>query len=565
MSINIRQAEAIKLKTKEALFVNFPYSTEHLEKIKSLPVRYWIKEQKEWEVPIANISMLLDVFKEDEIKITGKVTTKVKKAAQAKKFEMIDGTMYNFKTVPFQHQIEGFEYGMANSCFLLGDDQGLGKTKQVIDIACARKGQFKHCLIVTGVNALKWNWLDEIKIHSNETGHLLGGRTKKGKLHEGSIKERLQDLLNIDKIDDYFIVTNVETLRDANIQETLQELCTSGVIGMTCIDEIHKAKNAQSAQGKAIHKLQSFYKIAATGTPLMNSPLDLYNILKWIGVERHSFSSFRSRYAIMGGFGGYQVVDYKNLGELRNILMGCQLRRLKGDVLDLPEKTHSTEYVEMGKPQAKIYKEMLSLILEDIDMIKADPNPLSQLIRLRQATGYTGILSSEVTESAKIDRMIDLLEEKFESGEKVIVFSNWTSTLNPAIERFKKEFTWDYAKVTGEVKDRMAEKDKFQNDPNCKVFFGTIGAAGTGLTLTAGTTVIFLDEPWNDANKRQAEDRAHRIGTTGTVSIITLVTKDTIDERVAEIVQQKGEYSDMLVDGKVVTPDRGKLVDYLLS
>ena len=101
-------------------------------------------------------------------------------------------------------------------------------------------------------------------------------------------------------------------------------------------------------------------------------------------------------------------------------------------------------------------------------------------------------------------------------------------------------------------------------DSSCKVIIGTIGAMGTGLTLTAASTVIFLDSPWNRANKEQAEDRAHRIGTTSNVNIITLVCKDTIDERIEELINKKGAMADALVDGKVDF-DRAEVIDFLLN
>ena len=119
--------------------------------------------------------------------------------------------------------------------------------------------------------------------------------------------------------------------------------------------------------------------------------------------------------------------------------------------------------------------------------------------------------------------------------------------------------------ITGETKDRVEQEQKFMIDDSCRVIVGTIGAMGTGLTLTAATTVIFLDEPWNKAIKDQAEDRAHRIGTTENVNIITLIAKDTIDERINEIVEKKGAMADMMIDGKMTPQTKQQLVEFLLS
>lgn len=263
----------------------------------------------------------------------------------------------------------------------------------------------------------------------------------------------------------------------------------------------------------------------------------------------------------MGGYGGYEVVGYRNLGELQENLDSLMLRRLKKDALDLPDKIHTTEYVEMSKAQTTIYNEVKAEIKEQIDKIKISNNPLAQLIRLRQATGFTGILSSQIKESAKLDRLEEIVEELVENGEKCIIFSNWTDMTTPTYERLKR---FNPAIITGETKDRVAEQDKFMNDNRCKCIIGTIGAMGTGLTLTAASTVIFLDSPWNRANKEQAEDRAHRIGTKSNLNIITIVCKDTIDERIEELIYKKGAMADALVDGKVDI-NKSEIIDFLLK
>lgn len=312
----------------------------------------------------------------------------------------------------------------------------------------------------------------------------------------------------------------------------------------------HNCKDPSSQQGKGILKATSEVRIAMTGTPLMNNPMDCYIIMKWLGHETHSFYAFRNHYCEMGGFGGYQIIGYKNLPELQDRLDEIMLRRRKEDVLDLPEKTRINEYVEMSSKQKRIYDEVTSEIRMNIDQIAISPNPLAQLIRMRQATGYTGILSSEIQESAKLDRMEELVEEAISAGKQIVIFSNWTLMTDATYERLCKSYK--VGQITGDTKDadRQSIVEAFQNG-GFQILLGTIGAMGTGLTLTAGTVEIFLDEPWNKALKDQAEDRCHRVGTTQNVTIYTLICKDTIDERINEIVEQKGMMADALVDGKV--------------
>ena len=562
--INVRIAKARKCYDVESAFsvyITFDYDQRIVDTVKSLPQRFYNADKKEWEAPLPALKTIVDNLPMFDFDITGPYISLTEEKPVAK-----IPTDFNFKTKPFKHQIEGFEYGLANNRWLLGDEQGLGKTKQVIDIAVAKKLQkgYKHCLIICGVNGLKWNWVNEVHTHSDEDAWILGQRFKGRKISIGSTNDKFYDLKHVDSISPYFLITNVETMRNEAIVKEIQKLCKDGTIGVVAIDEIHKCKNPASQQGKGILKIQPECRIAMTGTPLMNTPFDLYIVLKWLGYEGHSFSAFKNHYAVYGGFGGYEVVSYRYLDELQKQLDKIMLRRLKKDVLDLPEKTHIDEYVEMTPKQAQIYREVTADIKMNIDQIKMQNNPLAELIRMRQATGYTGILSSTIKESAKMDRMEELVEEAVENGKKVVIFSNWTQMTLPIYNRLAVKYRGTY--ITGEVDSdqRQAHVKQFQEDDNCKFIVGTIGAMGTGLTLTAGTVEIFMDEPWNRANKEQAEDRLHRIGQSTNITIYTLICKDTIDERVHELVENKGKMADMLVDGKVVG-DKSKMLDFLLS
>lgn len=558
--INIRIGTTQKCNGKYSMFISFEYDINIVNAIREFPTRYWNAETKEWEIPLFKFSELVKKLQDQEFNIINAELL----ATQEKRVSITD-LKYEFKTTPFNHQVEGFNYGLNHDRWLLGDEQGLGKTKQVIDIAVAKKQQFnyKHCLIICGVNSLKWNWVNEIRTHSNEDAWILGQRQKGNKIVVESNSAKLADLRTINNIDGYFIITNVESLRNEAIMAELLKLCKDGTFGLIAADEVHKMKNPTSQQGKAFLKLQTETMIAMTGTPLMNNPLDLYIILKWLGFERHTYYAFRNHYCVLGGFGGYQIVGYKNLQELQEQLDMVMLRRLKEDVLDLPEKLHVNEYVEMTPRQEQIYREVTADIKAHIDEIRMSSNPLSELIRLRQATGYTGILSSTIKESAKLDRMEELVSDAVSNGKKVVIFSNWTQMTDIIFDRLKSKYVLSI--ITGDTKDnlRQSHVKEFQEGQS-EVIIGTIGAMGTGLTLTAGTVVIFMDEPWSMALKEQAEDRCHRVGTKENITIYTLICKDTIDERIHNIVEKKGMMSDSIIDGKIIGDSR-ELLDYLLS
>lgn len=502
---------------------------------------YYDKQSHIWELPYKSYKVILDKCR--DIRICGELPKEVDLfIEQLDKFD-IRGD-YSPKTVPFSYQKESYEYSEEHSKFLLGDEQGLGKTKQALDIAISRKSKFHHCLIVCGVNELKWNWVKEISIHTNEQSHILGLK-ENGKI--GSVQERLEDLKK--PHDEFFIITNIETLRDKAIGEELKKQCENNIIGMTIIDEFHKCKNYSSQQGKAIHNCCSYYKLALTGTPIMNNAIDLYNLLKWLEVENHTLTEFKSRYCIMGGFGGYQIVGYRHLEYLHKLLDTNMLRRLKNDVLDLPPKIHTDELLEMNDKQIKLYNDVHNQIRDNIDKIILLPNPLTELIRLRQVTGNPSILTSDNIQSVKFNRMKEIVEEVVANKGKVIIFSNWTKVIIPARDMLKE---YNPAMVIGETKDSDSQINKFKNDSSCKIILGTISCLGTGFTLTEANTVIFLDEPWTMAEKEQAEDRCYRIGTRGTVNIITLMCKNTVDERIHNIVMNKKAMSDKLVDNKKI-------------
>lgn len=576
--IEIAQPERLKPTSlsKLSAFVSFEYDSNLVSIIKSMGTRVYIPEKKTWEIPESAVPMLMSRLHDYDVLLRGEMRHETPESHA----QLPSG--FVFTTKPYKHQMEGVIYGLEHESFLLGDDQGLGKTKEIIDIAMCRKQTdgLKHCLIICGINGNKYNWADEVKIHSREDSWILGTRFTKRppiKMIEGSTKDKMEDLNNIPC--QFFWITNIETLRGGSfkekqgkrtvtrfpIAEKIQELCDRGIIGMIAFDEAHKAKNPDSQQGKALLSIDcKGPKIPMSGTFVLNNPLDLYLPLKWAGFETHSFYAYKQHYCTMGGFGGKEIVGYKNLDELRSMVSKVMLRRVKGDVLDLPPKVHTIEWVDAYPEQKSLYKDVRDQVRDNIDKVKVHPDPLSEMLRLRQVTGYPGILSSTVTKSAKMDRMEELVEEEVSVGGKAIIFSNWSEMTNVIRHKLKK---YNPAYITGEVGSvqRMEEKDRFQNDPNCKVMIGTIGALGTGFTLTAAQLVIFVDEPWNRGIKDQAEDRAHRIGTRGTVRIVTILTRDTVDEGVYNLVQKKGKMADLLVDGKVDGKNVDNVLSYLLT
>ena len=553
--IKIQERQTVKCPGVTSLFISFNYNKYVVDEIKLLTDRYYDSNTNEWEVPLTSLSEVIDrccVY--DDITIIPAEN----KSVEHKKYELL-----NYKTKPFDYQEEGIQFGLNMDKWLLLDAPGLGKTLQLTYLASELKNRYnvEHCLIICGINTLKMNWKTEIEKHSDLSCRILGQRTtRRGKLVIDGVSKRLEQLKA--PIEEFFVITNIETLReDKIVKEILKGKANK--FDMIVVDEIHTCKNNSSSQGANLLKLtKAKFRIGATGTVLMNSPFDTFVPLKWIGAERANFSNFKHYYGKYGGTFGSDLIGFQHLEILKNQIEQYSLRRTK-DILNLPPKTIINEYVEMSSNQEEFYKNITDGIIDQVDKVHmSTANLLAMVARLRQATVLPSILTTENISSAKLDRAQDLVEQLISNGEKVVVFSTFKQ---PVYELAKRLQYSNLVIGTGDQKEIEIEmaKKQFQEDPNIKVFIGTWQKCGTGITLTSASYMIFLDVPWTDSNYTQAQDRIYRIGTSKSVTIYHLITRDTIDERVLEIVNDKGAIADYVIDDEITESGIASLRKYI--
>lgn len=541
--IYIEEAKNKKIPGPTSLFITFDYNSDVVEVIKSSSdVRNYNKKNFSWEVPITNLATLLDrLCKIDEITLT-----LLEDSYEEKKEIEVDFDA--FKTTPYQYQKEGIQYSVNQDRFLLLDAPGLGKSLQVIYAAQKLKelGEIHHCLIICGVNTLKHNWKREIQTHSDLSCRILGERTtRNGRTKIGSMKERLEELKH--PIEDFFIITNIETLRDNKIVKELNNKKINN-FDMIIVDEIHHCKSPTSQQGANLLKLtKAPHRIGLSGTILMNNPMDCFVPLTWIGAESCTYTNFKYYYCNYGGPFHDEFFGYRHLDRLKETLDKHSLRRKK-DLLDLPPKNILHEFIDMEDLQSNFYSNITDGIIDQVDKVQINTTSLLAMIsRLRQATACPSYLTTENIPSAKVERAIDLIKQITDDGSKVVVFSIFKETLTILQERLKS-----YAPLlcTGDVKDEIIAQNikTFQADEQYKVMLATCQKMGTGITLTAATYAIFIDCPWTQADCLQCEDRIHRIGSKEPVFIYYLWTNNTIDTKVKNIVEAKGILSDYIVD-----------------
>jgi len=590
--------------------VQFKYDAAVVAAIKQVPGRQWLPNQKMWLIPKDRLGWLVNELKgtryENHIKIISDEQIGQNASLDVTDHipdeDISDAHLYveaGSEVLP--HQINFMKFAIHRqrsgnmNGFLVADEQGLGKTLESMNLAMYNKERngFKHCLVICCVNSSRMNWYADIFKHTNgaETPYILGMRKGRGgKIrYSGGSREKLEDLRTGRMFGKegklpYFLILNIEALhykenRTYAITDAIVDRIQRNQIQMIIIDEIHKNASPTSKQGKQLLEIKkrtgnNAMWLPMTGTPITNSPLDLFVPLKLTNSSNtSSYYTWSKEYCIYGGFGDHEVIGYKNVPKLKVILQHNMIRRLKSDVLKLPPKIQIVEYVENTTYQARLYENVLKDVVAHKDEIVHSLNPMTQLLRLRQVNEAPELVDPDLkvdkdylSKNARLARLLEILVEIHERGEKVLIYSNWVEPLRTLYKYISKQYKVCCFTGTMTFEERERHKKVFQTNPAYTIMIGTIGAMGTTHTLTAAQNVIFYDCPWTPSDKEQGEDRAHRIGmSTAPLNIYTLVTKDTIDERVQEILYTKKGISQFIVDGQLDIYNNPKLFDLLLS
>ena len=325
---------------------------------------------------------------------------------------------------------------------------------------------------------------------------------------------------------------------------------------MIVCDESSKIKNPQAKCSKALHRLgkSSGYNLILTGTPITNSPLDFFSQYKFLDEDIFggSFYGFRGKYAILGGYQNHQIVGYKKLAELVEKAHSVAYRIRIDEAVELPEFIDEIRPVVLEKKAQQLYDGIdQDSFAELMSGEVTARNVLTRLLRLSQCTGgfirddNNGIVQ-EVSR-AKLEALEDIVDGCLEVGKKVVVFARFVPEIDSIAKMLEKK-NIGYSLIKGDVTDRAEQVQQFQTDPNTKVFIGQLQTTGMGLTLTAGTVVVYYSLDFSYANYEQSRARVRRIGQTKRGVYIHLVCKDTIDEKVMAALKQKADVSKLLVD-----------------
>lgn len=434
---------------------------------------------------------------------------------------------------------------------VLADDMGLGKTLQIIAFLLSQK---KSKSIVVVPTSVIYNWMDEFEkfAPSIRVGLVHGSKSKRDKvlrdfkrglgikIEEKNLKEKSYEKYDV-------LLTTYGTLK--NDEKAYENLSFDYCI----IDEAQNIKNPSAQATLSVKNIKSRCNIALTGTPIENNLMELWSIFDFV-MPGYLFTKerFRERF----------ILDESNLSELKSLITPFILRRLKEEVLsELPEKLEKKYLVEMKGKQKQLYSFYVNAIKNQLNENKSSEksgrdkiNLFAYLTKLREICLDPSIVVPDYKGgSSKLTVVREIVKDASESGKKILLFSQFTSVLQKIEEDFKKEdISYLYLDGGTSAKDRVERVKKFNDDSNIKVFLISLKAGGVGLNLTSASVVIHFDPWWNPAVEDQATDRAHRFGQENKVEVIKLVAKDTIEEKIVLMQEDKRELIQSLMDGKTM-------------
>ena len=462
----------------------------------------------------------------------------------------------------FDHQKSGIAFLKKNKKAILADEMGLGKTIQAIK-AVEDHGN----TIVICPASLKINWQREIEnVRSSDKITILNGRT---------ISQEKQKEAEESK----WIIINYDIV--SYHKELICGMIEQNQINNVILDEAHYIKGRSIRAKATLEIVKNAERVyCLTGTPLLNRPIELWNLLVAIEHEITTSKGARSRFSTMfcGGHLRTLIRRYgpplrfwdesgaTNLNILRDYLTGCMIRRKKNAVLNLPAKIINVVEVQMKPDQRREYENAWDSYVEYLKL--NPPENIKNIMATRQLVEIQKL--KQVCSRAKIDQIVKDAQIAIEQGEKVIVFTQYVKTLESIKAGMKKikhdsGGTDDYGKpkmepievavLSGATKqnDRQEAVDSFQNNDRVKAFVANIKAGGVGITLTEASIVMFADMDWTPEVHSQAEDRAHRIGQNRMVNVSYYVTQDTIEMDIIELLAKKKQMVNEVIDG---TKDR---------
>jgi SWI/SNF-related matrix-associated actin-dependent regulator 1 of chromatin subfamily A len=448
----------------------------------------------------------------------------------------------------YKHQEEGIKFLLSRKGCVLADDMGLGKTNQSI-IAALESGA-KKILIVCPSSA-KINWEREINVFCDDTVIVEGKKWNHAKF----------TIINFDILKNFYTLPDGKKRNNDEPKQILKRELSNTGFDLVIIDEAHYLKNNESIRGKIMVELCTKYNVSRTwlltGTPVANRPMDFFNLLRIIkSPMADNWKHYAVRYCDGRKFfrtlkNGQKKQIWltdgaSNLDELAAKTKNIILRRLKTDVLDMPDKVITPMYHRLSDSEWSEYEGLWEDYLQKrITEGKRNGNLQKDLVEL--------ILLRQFIAEAAIPHTIEMVENAIDMGRKVIIFTSFTNELETLAEHFGKLAVTHNGPMSATQKQKSV--DAFQKNSKVKVFIGNIKSAGVAITLTEATVVVFNSFSWVPGDNEQAEDRAFRIGQKNDVNVYYQLFEDTISTRMWSMLNNKKDIISTIIGDKKMSEE----------
>lgn len=549
----------------------------HSDQVRQLPNRRWSYATRCWVAPntTRNAQVLLQLYETtpDIWDLDGVPPTALATAKPINNTPF--PTDYQFKTQPYPHQLQALNKSWARDYFAYFMEMGTGKTKTAIDLWCCR---YSHGLVQRVIifcpGSLCDTWASEIATHGHGDVYLYRAKTTKR-----NVAKQIKAAQHTDALS--WHIFGIESLsQNANRSRFFQYITDiinkqKDTTGIT-IDEAHSIKTPKATRTKnamAVGRMAK-YRLILTGTPITQGPVDLFSLFNFLDgdiVGIPTYYAFKERYVVHGGFENKMIVGYKNMDELMELVSPHSYIIKKTDCLELPDKVYMTEPVELSDEQRKVYDAFKRDSLAEINnqTITCD-NVLTMYLRLQQVVA--GMVPCQETDN------YNLSQTHYRCGNGSIVVPLIDDRKNPKymkvleiIERNRDvkytiwcKFRWEVETLSELISEMYGcpvgsyhggldpeEKtqviDDFRGD-SCNFLVASQQVGGTGLTLTECHTVIYLSNTFSTTERSQSEDRFHRIGQKNKVTYVDIVAKNTVDERILDVLKKKKDLSTHIVN-----------------
>lgn len=525
----------------DSIAVAFPYDPGLLGAVRGVPGRKWVATRHSWTIPctpeavrtlMTRLPQDVPLIVDDPLRAKVNERARALSAAQAVKADGDSEIDFEFLTKPYAHQRAGLDFLVTIRNGALLWEMGTGKTKTAIDYAewlLDQGGDSPFRILVICPNTVKRNWGDEIRKHA---GH---------------------DRYVIDKPvgSELYTITNCEKL---SLKASLTPILAREW-DLVIVDESTRFKTPTAKRTKALHKIRAKRRVILTGTPITGKPQDAWAQLEFVepGILG-SWWSFVDGYLEKDHFGAIKGVKPSAGQRLRETIESRSYRVLKEHVLDLPPKVYEDRWVELAGDQKRAYEQMkkeLRVAIEGVHAISA-PTILTQLLRLTQITAGLVGAGTDYTwlekDNAKVAELDSLLLDDLE-GKQVVVFGLYQRELEQLARRYVRHQLLPIIYGPTPESHRHDLIADFQRGAQ-QYLFVQAHTGGIGINLTAAQYAVYYTRGWSLEDYLQSQDRLHRIGQQGTVTIVHLGAKGTVDETIAKSLAAKQNMADLLTGDK---------------